>query len=345
MKRRRRPKGRFEQSLGPALVLALILALALAALGGCAQNLPPPLPPAPELSEPAFAIPADLDLVIRVDVERLRDVLGGGFETAFNDLAARAPAGEKDGETGRLLLSILLRADTVWLGARPGLSPELTDNVLIARGPFTGLVKDDLGGEPPWERPARLGGGVFRFDRAAPALRAAPAVLYVREPDLIVVGSTAEIDALALTIERRDGAPPLRTKEAGLVSLAARVSLLEQRLKSKAPTLARLLEGAQRLGCTADVRGGSVEVELELEYATPDVAARVAPPIREVFAVLARSGLDWLRGIQVEAVASSVTVRLGVPEDDARRLLACWVGAGCVRPRTEADGVLPSAPE
>src|SRR5687768_16884870 len=105
------------------------LGLALAVLPcACVEPLPPALPPAPELNEPASAVPADLDLVIRVDVDRLRDVLGGGFDALFDDLMKRTPAGERDGETGRLVLGILMRANTIWLAARPGLSPELTDN-------------------------------------------------------------------------------------------------------------------------------------------------------------------------------------------------------------------------
>jgi hypothetical protein len=322
------------------------LGLALAVLPcACVEPLPPALPPAPELNEPAFAVPADLDLVIRVDVDRLRDVLGGGFEAVFDDLVKRTPAGERDGETGRLLLAILMRANTVWLAARPGLSPELTDNVLIARGPFAGLVPEAIGGDPPWRHSERLGGGVLRYERAAPELRSSPAVLYLREPDLVIVGSTAEIDALELTIEKGQGGPPLRTKEAGIVALAARTALLERRLRERAPTVARLLGGAERLSCAADVRAGNVEVDLELEYESPESAAQVAPAIREVFAVLGRSGFDWLRRTQVEAVGPSVTVRWVVAEDEAKRLLACWVGAGCARPRKDSSDVLPSAPE
>ena len=321
--------------------LALAASLSLAA---CARNLPPPLPPAPALAEPAFALPADLDLVLRLDVNRLRDLLGGGFETLFGDLLGRAPTAERDAATGRLLLELLLRADTIWLGARPGLSPESTDNVLVLRGRFAGLVPQDLGGDPPWPPPVRLGGGVLRYERAAPALRATPAVLYLREPDLVVVGSIAEIDALELTIERKEGAPPLRTKEAGLVALTARVGSLRQRLRSRAPTLARLLEGADRLSCAADVRAGNVELELELEYDAAEHAARVAPPLREVFAVLARSGFDWLRGTRIEAVGPAVAVRWALPEDEARRLFACWAGA-CGPAGNDAGAVLPSAPK
>ena len=322
------------------------LGVALAAwTSACVEPLPPALPPAPELDEPAFAVPADLDLVLRVNVNRLRDVLGGGFEAVFDDLLKRTPAGERDGETGRLLLAILLRANTVWLAARPGLSPELTDNVLIARGPFAGIVPESIGGDPPWRRSERLGGGVLRYERPAPELRSSPAVLYLREPDLVVVGSSAEIDALELTIEKGQGGPPLRTKEAGIVALAVRIPLLERRLREKAPTVARLLRGAERLSCAADVRAGHVEVNLELEYGSPESAALVAPPLREVFAVLGRSGFDWLRRTQVEAVGPSVTVRWVVAEEEAKRLLACWVGAGCARARKDSADVLPSAPQ
>jgi hypothetical protein len=126
---------------------------------------PPPPPEAPLLGDPASVIPADLDLVARVDLRRLRDALGGAFDSLFEQVMERAPSGERDAATGRLLLTLLLKADTVWLGARPGFSAEQTDSVLVLRGAFSQLVPHAIGGDPAWQRPERLGGGVLRFER------------------------------------------------------------------------------------------------------------------------------------------------------------------------------------
>jgi len=332
-------------------------ALATCALGAgvaCTAPLPPVPPPprAPVLEEPALSIPGDLDLVIRVDLARLRDLFGLAFEAALDEMLARAPGAAADGDTGRLLLRVLSRADTVWLGARPGLSPELTDNVLVARGRFAGIVPDAIGGDPPWDRPERLGGGVLRYERRAPELRATPAVMYLREPDRIVIGSTAEIDALELTLERAEGQPPLRAPEAGIVALAARVPELSQKLRSRAPTLTRLLDGAERLSCAIDRRGDELELVLELVYGGPARAAEVAVPLEQVLGRLADSGFRFLERVRVEPAGSSVTLALSMPIERVKALAACAAGYGCAPPSGEAgaapepapNGVLPSAP-
>lgn len=324
---------------------------ALGALVACACTPPlPPAPPppvAPVLEEPALAVPSDLDLVLRVDLARLRDLFGLGFEAALDEMLARAPGADADRDTGRLLLRILSRADTVWLGARPGLSPELTDNVLVARGKFAGLVPEAIGGSPPWARAERLGGGVLRYERAAPELRATPAVIYVREPDRVVIGSTAEIDALELTLEKGEGQPPLRAPEAGILALSARVPELSQKLRLRAPTLTRLLDGADQLSCSVDRRADDLELLVELRYANPGRAADVAGPIEQVLARLAESGFHFLERVRVQPAGSSVTLTLSLPTERVKALVACAAGYGCSSPpggATAPNDVLPSAP-
>ena len=330
------------------LVRGLCLGGALT-LSACSPPLPPAPPPptAPVLEQPALAIPGDLDLVLRVDLARLRDLFGLGFEAALDEMLARAPGSDADGDTGRLLLRLLSRADTVWLGARPGLSPELTDNVLVARGKFAGLVPEAIGGEPSWGRPERLGGGVLRYERAAPKLRATPAVIYLREPDRVVIGSTAEIDALELTLERAEGLPPLRAPESGIVALAARVPELSRGLRERAPTLTRLLDGADELSCSVDRRGEDLELLVELRYAKPARAADVAGPIEAVLARLADSGFRFLESVRVQAAGASVTLSLALPMERVKALVACAAGYGCGPPPSReppASDVLPSAP-
>jgi hypothetical protein len=309
---------------------------------------PPPPPEAPLLGDPASVIPADLDLVARVDLRRLRDALGGAFDSLFEQVMERAPSGERDAATGRLLLTLLLKADTVWLGARPGFSAEQTDSVLVLRGAFSQLVPHAIGGDPAWQRPERLGGGVLRFERPTPPVRAQPAVLYVREPDLVVVGSEAEIDALELGVEQGRGDEPLRAKESGIVSVSARVPKIASGLRERAPTLTRLIDGAERLSCLLDRRGERYELELELEYDSAERARQVEGPIRDVFAALARAGLDWLDAVAVNVAGLSVSARLSLPTAVVERLIACRVSGACGGPAeppgTAPPDVLRSAP-
>ncbi|MGC4088687.1 MAG: hypothetical protein QM756_12470 [Polyangiaceae bacterium] len=102
----------------------------------CSGPARPPLPPAPELTEPALALPADLDLVLRFDLQRLRSALGIDAEALLRRVSERTPSSEPDADTARLLLSLLSRTETLWLAVRPGLSAELTDGVIALRGDF-----------------------------------------------------------------------------------------------------------------------------------------------------------------------------------------------------------------
>jgi hypothetical protein len=148
-----------------------------------------------------------------------------------------------------------------------------------------------------------------------------------------------------LTVEQGKGAPPLRAPEAGIIALSARVFVLGQRIRERAPTVARLLDGAVHLSCAADRKAERVELEVELRYATAERAAEVAAPIAEVLGALERSGFRWLAGARVGAAGPSVSVRLTLESGEVERLLACWLGAGCVATRTAPSDVLPSAPE
>ena len=55
-------------------------------LAGCAARRAAP-PPAPSVEDPAGIVPPDLDLVLRLDLGRLRDALGQG---ALDELTRRA---------------------------------------------------------------------------------------------------------------------------------------------------------------------------------------------------------------------------------------------------------------
>src|SRR6188768_591637 len=93
---------------------ALLLGLSAAA---CGPKTPPPLPPAPAISSAAELIPADLDVVVRLDLARVKAALGELALTALaHQVLARDNAGQDPDE---LLVSSLLGADQVYLAYRP----------------------------------------------------------------------------------------------------------------------------------------------------------------------------------------------------------------------------------
>lgn len=310
--------------------------LLVAALSGCGARTeiaPPPSPP--PFPEPSFAIPEDLDLVLRLDLERAKNVLGESLSEAFDKLLRAAPESAGDAQTNRLLLTLLSRTETLWLGVRPGLSTELTDNVIVLRGDFSEVFPNPLqGGEPPWGEGRDLGGGVLRFERPAPKLRAAPAVLYYAVPDRVVIGSYAEIDALERSLERAPSPALATTKdrlvppETGIASMSARLDSFLFTLHRKAKTVAKLLDGAERLSASASWTGAAFDLRAELRFEADERAREVAELLAELARAFSKSGHAWLGSAQITPVGQFVSLQLEVPAS----LLAKEVQSGTVAP-------------
>jgi hypothetical protein len=298
---------------------AIVLGCVLAACAPRAKLGPPPEPPS--VAEPQLLMPGDLELVVRLDLQALRGLLGEDMKPALERVLRTAPADVPDASTSRLLLALFARAKTAWVGVRPGLAPELTDNVLVLRGEFTGLVPAKLGGAPAWSSARDLGGGLLRFERPAPKLRVAPAVLYVRAPDLVVVGSYAEIDALERTVELGRGDPPLEPPSTGVCSVAARLGGLTPNLAKRAPTVAKLAQGAETLSASAAFDGAAVDLQAELAFDSSERARLVADALGDIARALASPERAWLADATFTAIERFVTARLRVPAAELPRAL------------------------
>lgn len=312
-----------------AVTRALACALGLGAGSACGGRPIAPPPAAPVVDEPGLLVPADLDLVLRLDLARWRAVLGLEGSALLEQLARRAPVDEPDRETAQLALSWLARADTAWIGVRPGLAPELTDSVVVLRGNFRDLVPSRLGGAPAWSRPMDLGGSVLRFERTAPKLRAAPAVIYLRGADLAVIGSEAEVDALELGFSGGREDSNLRVPESGLIALAARLEPLRRKLSARAPLLSRLLEGADALEASLDRDGDRFRVRMELAFATSGQARDVATALASLSERLSAVGREWFSRVQVDALERALALRLELSDRELYAAIHCWQSADC----------------
>jgi hypothetical protein len=303
------------------------------ALGGCGRDavgVPPPAP-AP-LTSPAQSVPADLDVLVRVDVARLRDALG---VTQWTELSRRAslPSPVADAGTERFMTEALARADLAYLGLRPASSPEHVDNVVALSGNFSGLDPRREPSDPPWRRPIDLGGAVRRYDRDAPKQRTQPARIYAFGDTQLVLVSEAEIDSVERAVElgKRDGAlePPAQ----GVVSVAARLDALLARLTPGAPMLANLLQGAAKLEASADVTATGLRVAAALTFGEESHAGRFA---RECSGLAARLGQGVgaagavARATRIEALGKDVTLRVAVDRSVFGDIVACTAGSGCM---------------
>lgn len=310
-------------TLRPRLAAAGLFALT-ATLGCNTGPRPIEAPPlAPQLDQPAQAIPADLDLVVRLDLKRLRAVLGLESGALLDELTRGAPSDLPDRETAELTRRLFARADTVWLGARPGLSAELTDSVVVLRGDFREQIPSALGGRPAWRSAEDLGGAVRRFERDPPALRSAPAVLYVRGTDVVVMGSVAEIDALERTVEANRYDASVRAPEAGMVAVAARLPDLLRRIAERAPTLAGMLEGAERIEGSLDHASSQIRLRIEVHFGDPERAKASASALRGLFETLAGGGRGWFGRVKVEPLGVGVSLELDLEDGEVARVLQC----------------------
>jgi hypothetical protein len=300
--------------------------LLLGAAAGCApERIPPPSAPRPVLERPAEAIPADLDLVIRIDFARVKSALG---EEMLRALAAQSPrAGDAASE--KLLVDAIARADTVWVALRPAEDLEASDNVIVLRGRFADIDPLKYGGEPRWRGPVDLGAAVRRYERTAPPLRSAPARIYVRLPDLMVFASAAEIDSVERVIEHGADDPRLDPPEKGALALEGRIGRLSESIAERSPAAARLLARARRLRAHVDLEGGGVQGELEVEFELEEQARRAADATALFARALAETGGTASRivaALRVEAVGSNLVIGVGLGAEQLAELVACARG-------------------
>ena len=305
-------------------------ALWVAACAG-PERIAPPASPAPSLGSPSDAIPGELDLALRVDLERIRGVLG---ESAFEALAKRGFGAGASGDVAseRLLTDAMAHADSIWIALRPGARSELTDSVTILRGHFGSIDPRRYTATPPWQSAIDLGGGWRRYDRPAPPSRAAPVRIYARGDEMLVLVSTASLDSVERRLEQGADDPHVEPTEKGVLSLEARGEALRGALRERAPSAARFLERAKRLRVVADLDSIGLGAELELGVETESQAKETALAAAQVAKALAEQGgiaARVTRGLRIEAVGTRVVARLALPPETVAALLSCAGGERC----------------
>jgi hypothetical protein len=292
-------------------------------VAACAPARLPAPPPGPALSEPTDALPADLDLVVRVDLGKMRR---GMPLTRLTELSHRVGAADLIGRA-------LERADTVWIGLRPETALGEADNVLVLRGRFVGF--DPRPAAPPFSGPRDLGGGWRMYERDVPASRAASARVYARLEDLLVFVSTAEIDSTERAIDKRQRGTPMIPPERGAVSLAARAAPVRSWLAEHVPTAAAALRRATRIAAHADLSAAGLEAELEIKFESADQAKAAADTSGLLARVVGVSdGLvgRLARRLRIESVADELVVRLVLDDRELAELVACSQSRPCALP-------------
>ncbi|WP_438032817.1 hypothetical protein [Sorangium sp. So ce204] len=294
---------------------AALMALGLPACGDAAPGLAggghptraasPAGPRVVRRIEPADLLPADLDLVVRVDVARMREGLG---QAASDELARRA----LDEVPDEALESALQRADVVWLGLRLA-DLEEGDRVVVLEGRMAGLTPDPGRWEPA--PAAQEGGAVDRvavFDRrgGVAGSRADTARIIALGDRAVALVSAVEVSSVARLL--RDGPDARRGDPAaeGLVSLDLRARRLPPYLARRFPSIGALVAGVARVRAVASLHDEGVRLDVELVGVDAAGAAR-ARRFLEVLRDNVEEGryADLMKELSIEQVESTVRLR------------------------------------
>lgn len=290
----------------------------------CVPRPRPPLPPAPRVASAADLIPADLDVVVRLDLGRVKAALGAAALTALaGQVLARGKAepGAED-----LELSSLLEADQVYLGYRPSPLWAPLDRVLALQGRFTQLMGPPKG----FGGATDLGGDVRYWDAKTTPPRSGVARIYASSQRLRAFVSEAEIDAVERALAGLSAGRRLEPPEEGTLSLAARPALLG--VLSGHGALRELLDGAKVLRAVADLESDGVQLKAELLLENAEQATQLASAAK---LVLERAVGD--SGVQAQLRADAERVVLSARLSRAQLLPAL----GCLQPGPTADGHCP----
>lgn len=294
------------------------LLLGLGALSACGPKPRPAPPPAPALRAASDLIPADLDVVVRLDWGRMKGVLGSLALTALSrQVLAHGGAGAAADE---LVLGSLLAADQVYLGYRP--SPLLLplDRVLALQGRFEPIAQTPAG----FSGAVDLGGDLRYWERrpGAQLERGEVARIYALGDRVRGFASVAELDAIERLLAGQGGERRLAPPEEGTLSLAARPWLLS-RLSGRG-SLRDMLDQARTLVMVVDLESDGGRFELELTLESAERAQSLAGAGQ---AVLQRLGGRLGPRATLRADGDRVVLSARLSRGELALALACWQGA------------------
>ncbi len=313
---------------------ALVLSLVVLACASCGS---PPKPiggraltgsPLERDVDPTDLLPSDLDLVVRIDVGRMRSGIG---PAAADAISRRALEGGDEPE----LREALACAEVVWVATHAAEASE-GDRVIVVEGrrcmPELPAAR--------WERVRSANGKVRIFDRRDEAPRAGAARIMNLGNRATVFVSPVELDAVKRVLDagpdERRGNPAAE----GLVSVDLRARPLAPALAKKYPSIGAVLGGIERVRGTAALGDAGLKIDAEVVGRTPAgaaLAAKFLSALRETLTASPRFG-DAVKDAQVEQVEKRVNVKLTLPSKLLLALLSGAEPAPSAEPTPKTDG-------
>lgn len=256
--------------------------------------------------------PADLDLVLRVDLARMRAALG----PMANGLSSRM--GSEIDARDELAARAIERARVAWIGTRLA-DIETGDRVLVIEGDIEDLRPDpDIFQllDPP------LSDVIKTFERRGPLSRDATARVHLLGARTIVFVSGVEVDSVERVLLR--GADPGRRDPPaeGLLSADLRARRLPPGLERRFPSIGAIVRGIERARASVTMVDEGLQADVEVMTVSNVASTKV-----EVFLNALREGGQGSRyallfdGLHVEKIERAVRVKWLVPIEMLRKLV------------------------
>ena len=288
---------------------AIIAAFAFVA---CQREIAkPPAAPASNDSRPVLFIPADLELVLRLDVRRYRETMGPEPEQSLAKLWQSFGL-DSSGKFQHFdwLVPVLKSTDTLWLGCRPG-PVGCRDFVFVLRGRFAS--SSSAYGFGPSKKRRDLGAGWLSYELESER-RTTAARLYWRAPGLAILVSCAELDSAERSIEQSLDRTKLEPSENGLVSLIVQSKALALSIRDRSPQAARWLEQSERVEIHFDSSERGTRVTFSVKFRDAPQADRAAQALRILISALSRFDPRLKTGdLEVQLLNSEVLLRVSFP--------------------------------
>ena len=257
-------------------------------------------------------IPADLDLVLRIDLARIRRGLGDGSASEMSEHAL-----DKARVSG-LMREALKRADTVWLGVRVS-DLDTGDRVIAMQyrqtdgeGAITKALEPDT---IAWEPQATTREGLSLYVARDKPARTSTALIALLGRDQAAFVSPVQAQSVRRLL--RDGPDTQRGQPTpeGLVSIDYRARRLAPALENRFPSFAALIAGIDRVRAVVSLAGAKFELRGRIHCKTADAAVKIERFLATIGeASKARAELDELLGaLKLERNDRTLIVRWPVP--------------------------------
>jgi hypothetical protein len=316
--------------------------LVVGSLWGCGPvvpqgGVPKALPegsaaPAATVFEATDLIPQDLDLVVRVNLAKVRDSLGPEPSQELMDRAF------EDRKAEGIVHQALAEADAVWVGLRLA-DLDAGDRVMVVRAHRKPVKPDPIA----WTSGGAAIAGVQHFDPKVPPARSGTGRIFrVGARDAVFV---SPVEVMSVDRVMRRGPDPDRgqPEARGLLSLDYRARRLSPGLENRFPSLSSLVAGVERINATVAVTGRQLDLEGRIRCKTPQAAIKVIRFLETIQNLGTRNKghRELLAALRLERAAATIQLRWALPREAVVAFLTPPEEPGAERPPEEPGAERP----